>query len=194
MNGNDWNRLEDLWQQSRSSSVPEELLRYVRREEQRQFAYVAFERLLVVVFLTWGGWWLVTGDGRETLFGMLIVSLTLIAVAFSVASRRGLRTPVTQTVQGYLDRSTARIAVGWRTLRYSWAVFAIELVVFGALEYASISGWIPYPFTGDPWFLSGLMAAFAVVLLAWSGWYARVLRTRERALAALRAQIEQSAV
>jgi len=192
--GPEWDFLEGLWRDVPAmGGVPEELRRRVRREEARLRIYALSEWLLAAIFMIWGVLELVTfTDSAGFLRGFLFVWLTSIALSFSLHTRRGLWVPAAESTRAYLAISRARIDAGWRTIGFAWLLFLFQILLIAGIEIAHRLKLIDATWSGDAMPLSALVVGvFTFALAAWSLLYARVLRRRATALAALRRELEQ---
>lgn len=184
---NQWERLENLWQEAPvRAQVPDALRERVTREQRRLWTYAVMEWALAIMLFTWGGYQLAAPDSRlDLLQGGLVVSFTAIAMLLSSLLRRHAWIPKGEDAQSYLALTERRIRLGWLTLRYVWMFFTLEAIVFIGLDVAERSGLIELPLSSTV-FVVLFLAVFALALSAWSVWYARVLRARETALRELK--------
>lgn len=166
-NDDDW---EDLGQSWRSVNppvpAPADIRRRLRRKRARILAVWVMDVVLAAGMLAIlvrellkrpdpGAWILLAAVG----------TFLLVAIAFSVKNRRGLWTPNDDSLGAYVEHGLEHCRRRLRTIRFSWWLYAAEIVFiagYGFAEGFSLREWL---FTG------AFLAVFTIVFAGWTWWF-----------------------
>ncbi|QFT56836.1 hypothetical protein [Microbulbifer sp. THAF38] len=135
-----WSELETLWKQQRvSTKVPAAILKWVRRQERRMWMVVTFEWLFAIFVAVYAfNVFLVEGFPDSSLRIILILSMLVIAMVFSLLNRRGLWAPLEESTSAYINLALLRLRRKRREVHFSWIFVFFQLLIIGIWELLSV--------------------------------------------------------
>lgn len=184
--GQDWDRLLDVWQgETGASTVPEPLVERVRSRVLRDALLIALEFAVVI-----GAFVVALREAMEhrsplnLAWAFAVCWVAVQALDWSWRNYRRGGAPADASTAEYLRYLEARAAADVRALRVSWLLYGVMavLVVGYAVAGALLPG-APAPAPGRIALSAGWIVVFGGGLLAWSR---HVLRRVDRERAALR--------
>lgn len=179
-NDDNWETLSQSWQRFEPPvPAPSDIRRRLNRKRARILAVWVMDAVLAAGVLALliretlqrpgpGAWILITAVGI----------FLLVTIIFSTMNRRGLWAPDDDSLKAYVEHGLKHCRRRLRTIRFSWWLYAVEILFIAGYGIAvgfSINEWM---------FIGAFLAIFTICFACWTWWFRdRVLTERDYLLA-----------
>lgn len=184
-----WQGLATAWRATDLQPAdPAALGERIRNQRTRTALAHAFDvagAVALIVALAWFAWR--SPDSWTLAFAAIQLAVVAAVVAATTWNRRDLWQPAADSVRGHLAWSIRRCRRQLRTVRIAWVLYAVQAVAVPLLVALHPRAGID---AGRIAFTLAFLVAFALVLAAWSRWYARRVQRDLAGLLALQAELD----